>query len=303
MDAVGGPALVRRMGADHGALHGSYRLTGERDLFLKVVVASHRDGQLASDRIARYLASRGVTTRTCLGGFPADLPDGHVLFAFEFLDGRFAQADERDIAGLGRAVGQLHEVLADAPFAAQVAGLSRDRDEALERYRLQAASDPGGDERVAAILAQSDTRHVPTFAQPIHGDLNYTNALVPLRGDEPLLLDFEDCRFSHLPRLVDLAMVLERFVLVAEADDDVALELGRALLGAYSAADPRPLGAEAEDLGRTLQTLASRSLALLCQMRRQGDDVAVAEVDKFVDLHAQAVARNDVLSELGRMLP
>ena len=300
---VGSPASVWRMGIDHGALHGSYRLTGDRDLFLKVVEAGHRDSQLASDRIARHLASRGVSTLTCLDGYPRDLPDGHALFAFDFVDGRFAEAEPRDIAGLGRAVGQLHRVLADAPFAARVLDLSRDRDDTLERYRLLAMSDGGVPEHVTAIVTHGDTCHVATSTQVIHGDLNYTNALFPLRGDEPLLLDFEDCRFSHLPRLVDLAMALERFVLVAEAENDDAFDLGQALIRAYRAADPRPFDAGAGDLSSTLRTLAIRALVLLCEMRRRGEEVEDAEVGKFVELHAQATARDDLLTELSRMLP
>jgi len=301
-NAAGGPARVQRMGDDRGALPGAYRIRGDHDLFCKVVSSDHLESQLAAARIARYLAAHGVATPTTLDGYPRELGDGYILFAFDFVDGRFAGTGTGDLTALGGALGTMHAVLAQAPFAAEVRERSVERDELLERYRRRALEDAPGDE-VAGVLSRSDTRHVEAALQAVHGDLHYTNALFPVRGSGPLLLDFEDCRFSHLPRLVDLALVLERFTLVAEPDGARAIVLGRALLDAYRSADPRPLGAARGDIERTLRTLASRALSLLCEMRRQGQRVEAGEIAKFVSLHAQAVDRRDVLAELEQALP
>ena len=294
---VAGTSHIARMGSSAGGLEGFYRLGGERDLFVKVVSPHHFSRQLQADRIARFLASQGVATVPCLDGFPRHIPGRAIVFAFPFLEARFARADRADLGRLGQALGRLHVALAHAPFADGARQRSRERDASLRRYRTTPLARP--DDRVEAVLAADDTDHVDAECQPVHGDVNYVNVLFPIDDGEPVLLDFEDCAFSHLPRLVDVAMAVERFALTAAPEDDArALVLARALTAGYQSADPRPLAPAEGALASTLRTLSVRALSLLCEMERGGQAVAPFERGKFLCLHGEAIRRADLLSRI-----
>ncbi len=293
--ACGAAGEVERMGGAGGGLEGFYRLLGPDELFLKVVPADHRQRQVEAGAIARFVSGHGVRTSVDLDGYPRDLPEGQVLFAAPYLEVRYAGAAGDDLARVGSALGRLHRVLADAPFADDVRRLGEQRDRELADLLCRAS-----DEGVAELAGGSDA-FPEAPSQAVHGDLNAGNVVFPVSGGEPLVLDFEDCRFSHRPRLVDVAMALERFAMVAADDDERAFDLGLALVNGYLDATDIPPPAPG-DLGRTLRALSVRALALLAALRREGRAVADAEWDKFLHLLDQVRARGSLLRRLEEIL-
>jgi aminoglycoside phosphotransferase (APT) family kinase protein len=134
--------------------------------------------------------------------------------------------------------------------------------------------------------------------QPIHGDLHVANVL--FGRDGPVFLDFEDALSSWLPRSVDLAMGLERFVLAWAEDASVAMRLGRAFLEAYAdeaGGLPFRRGGELAD---TLCWLAARALATLSSAAGQGAQMPEAEWDKFLFLFECTRTQRGLLEALGR---
>ena len=134
-------------------------------------------------------------------------------------------------------------------------------------------------------------------AQVLHGDLNLGNVLFADHTVSPAPLDFEDSRHNFHGVAMDLAMALERFVLVRTSDDGRALSLGHRLLAGY-AEHAAPWRWGAPGLAGILQSLAVRALLLLAGNRAAGRPVAESEWDKFLYLYAETERRAELLRAL-----
>lgn len=283
-------------------LRGFYRLQADDagpDLFLKVVAPDRAAGLLAADGVATALAAAGLAVPH-LQGEPLALPDGDRLLVQPLLHGRFARRDAADLAALGTLLATLHRQLATLPQAADIRQASASRDRALLALHDSPAglSLPGDRAEAVRACLQAGTPQLPTHqAQALHGDLNLGNVLFTEPGGRPVCLDFEDSLHNWHSPAVDLAMALERFVLVRCADDTEALALGRVLLEAYRQAGGE-LHADADGLVAILQALAVRALLLLSQCLAGGRPVADSEWDKFLWLFGQAARRRPLLARL-----
>jgi Ser/Thr protein kinase RdoA (MazF antagonist) len=143
--------------------------------------------------------------------------------------------------------------------------------------------------RSGADFSSTDAR------QPLHGDLHLSNILMPVGGDaKPIFIDFEEVGHSVLPARFELALFIERAVLVREPDDARAAALADSFLSAYFAGDDNAARLFKSRAVETLQALAARSLCVLADMERNGLEVDDAEWMKFVELYAQASRRAQV---------
>ena len=141
--------------------------------------------------------------------------------------------------------------------------------------------------------------HQP-LSQPVHADLVYGNILAPLDGGPLVVIDFEDALISWHPPFYDLALVIERFVLVAEPDDGRASELAGALLRGYGSVSAAGLRSGLP-LRAMLELLSLRALLMLSDIEAAGGMVAPREWEKFFGLHDLAVARTALLARLDAM--
>lgn len=282
---------------------GFYRLhpdDGGPALFLKVVTPERARALLAADRVAAWLAQQDLRTPTLLQA-PIALDSGHLLLVHALIAGRFATPCAADLSAVGATLARLHGLLAAVPMAAGVQTASAARDQALHAARQDSVALAALDHRAEAVRARIAARSpaLPARrAQALHGDLNLGNLLISADGDA-VPLDFEDSLHNwHAPG-VDLAMALERLVLVPCPDDEQALRLGGVLLDAYRAHGGR-LDWHAGELADTLQALAVRALLLLSGLHGAGRPVARDEWDKFITLYDQAAARAPLLRQLER---
>lgn len=294
-----GRLLYRPQGA---GLRGFYQLMShddEPDLFLKVVSPQRAEQLLDADRIASWLADQGLPVAHLRGSFIA-LKCGDLLLSQDLLHGRVARTDEADMDQLGTLLARLHTQLAALPDKATIETASRQRDQALTAAHTDSSLLDELDYRADEVLAclKANGPELPTDnAQPLHGDLNLGNVLFTEPDDQPTLLDFEDSLHNwHSPKM-DLAMALERFVLVRVGDNRQALALGRALFDGYRQAGGR-LDWTAGELGETLQALAVRALLLLARRHAEFLPVAESEWDKFLALIAQTHDRVMLLEQL-----
>lgn len=271
-------------------------------LFLKAVDADRVMHQIEAERVAAWVASLGVRANTALPGYPRPWRAALSVFAYPWVEARFARTDPADLAALGGALAGLHRALADLPFANAVAASWRHRHAALEEVRravaagtLAAGPDPEAlRSRLAGLRLDLEGP-----AQPVHNDLHYANVLFPLNGSSPVLLDFEDARNSCLPPVVDVAKVLERFVLLPVGEDVAAMDLGKAFLTAYAAAGGAPPG-HSGNLAEALRVQAARSLCDLVALSAAGQASEEAEWRKFFHLLDLVDRRGAVLDALDR---
>lgn len=297
-------ALGRRGSADALATGSAARIRGLRfeadggeRFFLKVVPASRAAEVLASESIARWVATRGASVIAAIDREPVLLPDGTLAIVYPFCDGRPPAAG--DARALGAALAALHLALESHPDrpAWEAATAMRHRRlmatrGALARGELRAGPDP---DRLAALAADERVSFLPEAfldvgpVRPLHGDLNVFNMLIALHG--VVFLDFEDVAHSVLPAAFDLAVLCERTILVAEPNDDAARGAVRLLLDAYTAAGGGPMVHPAR-LSDVLRGIALRSLCTLARIDPDGTDRP--EWEKFFRLGDLALARWNV---------
>jgi Ser/Thr protein kinase RdoA (MazF antagonist) len=267
---------------------------GQLPLFLKQIPPHRTGSALRAEAIARWLAARGIRTATALPGFPKVLGDGGLLIAMPYVAGRRADPTVEDCGALASSVADLHRALAGHLDRHEWRQYTSVRLNELTTIRDACCSGRlvlGPDPVLLRDLAADATidfvgdgiRH-----QPLHGDLNPGNVL--FAEGSAVLLDFEDVFHSVLPARFELALILERFILV-RTDDQIATTLGRIFIETYRAR----VGEGACDLDfdpvGVLRALALRSLCVLALAESRGTSISRAEWDKFFRLERQARER------------
>ncbi len=299
-EATGIEGRVLAMASD-GDASGLYRLVpaSAPPLFVRLVGPERARTVERAEGLAAWLAARDVPVAAPEPGFPRRLADGGVVSAARLVDGARVPATADAMAALGTALARLHRALAEHPdrdawtasTGRRLAALTETR-EALAAGRAAAGPDPG---RLRALATDPEIDFMRDGAprRPLHGDLNPGNVL-DVDGT-PVLLDFEDALHSVLPPAFELALALERFVLVPLADDAAARAAGGALLTAYREAG----GADGlDDLAGAMRALALRSLCVLAAGAESGDVAPEAEWRKFLKLEAQAQTRRGVIAAI-----
>ena len=273
-------------------------------LFLKLVKPAQRASVERAEVIASWLAGRGIPAAAAFDGYPRILPDGNLVVASAFIDGRRLRLDATDLKALGEAVARLHRALADHPeravwllnTTARLHELSSVRVE-LAAGRLMAGPRPDQLRQLADDgMAEFDLED--GAMAPLHGDLNPGNVLVGGSSPGPILLDFEDVFHSVLPPIFELALMLERFVLVRTDDDGMAADLGGVLFDAYRDAGGHRLLHSSHLPSNLLRGLSLRSLCVLALGARAGIAMADAEWNKFFDLSQAAQRRASFVDKI-----
>jgi len=264
---------------------------GTRPLFLKVVNTAALETQLAGNRIANWLAAQALPVSPILESYPRRLHADYQLLAYRRIDSRFATASENDLRAIGQLLASVHNGLRALPWGDDIRQASRERDHLFLRLQQQVKKQllPEVAER------QVETRLPDTDAQVIHADLNIGNLLFGRLSHQATLLDFEDATHNFHSPQVDLAMALERFVMVRTSDDSLALQLGQAFLQGYRERIRRlpTLSAQPASI---LQTLATRSQLLLANSPTSTS--VAGEQQKFVYLHDLAAHKATLLDRL-----
>lgn len=291
---------IERMVCHQTGPRGYYRVLGYSSYFLKVTDQVHVQRQLESDQIGEYLAMNGINVNSLVSSFPksaAGLGDVSLsMLAYPYLNANFIQPNSCSLSLLGEAIGRLHLVLSEAPFAEQVKTRGLKRHQALIKSWHQNTFENIKDHEVRQVLAQSDKTLLSLLvedAQCVHGDLNYGNIMLDDQ-QQIVFLDFEDAQSAWFNPLKDLAFVVERFILIHQPQD-MGLQLN-ALLASYYRIYKKTFD-NAEHLVRLLQALAVRSLLILAEVERQGCTVAPSEWEKFVFLYKMARKNQSLLKD------
>lgn len=280
----------------------SFRVSGKSDQQMLFRRHAVEDGARETEEheIALFLYRRGIATPEPLSA-PAPLPAPEEgLFSLRrFVAHRPVLANRQDLVALASSLAAFHAVAAAHPAAGEWLECTDRRLSSLNGIRNRIATGSvaaGPDPERLAVLARRTELDFGCGAQPrrvLHGDLNRANVFMGKADGEPYFVDFEDMPHSVLPLLFELALVLERHVLVPEPDDARAGELGRAFLAAYgeaAGASPAPMPAGGE-LRQAALSLNLRSLCVLALLAEKGVPIPEGEWEKFFFLFAEAERR------------
>lgn len=293
---------VLRMDSRVEAPLGYYRLGRNLDKFIKIIPLDHSELQISSDRMAAWLEQNNIAVSRLLDGFPRIIDQKFAVLAYDYIDGRFSNRSPSDIEALGLSLGELHNVLGKCPYREEIrkAGNSR-HDKLISRLTETQKSHrdlpiPAEVQRILGSASSELLQGLTNRAQVIHGDLNYGNIIFQGSEAVPVFLDFEDSWSAWFSPIMDLALVIERFILGGGEADTIALS--KSLLEAYySVSDNR--FERPEELGLIIKGMSVRALLLLLLVFDDDQEKATdSEWSKFVHLYRESDIQADLLCKI-----
>jgi len=267
---------------------------GSRCLFIKTLRSDRLKSQINANRIVEQLADNALPVSPLLESYPRRIDNKYSLFAYNLIDGRFSHTTKDDLTALGRLIGRTHNALRALPWASQIRKKSTQRNERVTELRVRALESLDKQSVLHQTLSQSNITLSDSHGQALHGDLNMGNIFFGKASGQPALLDLEDANHNWHNPIVDIAMLIERFVLVPESDDEKAFELGCTLLRGYQSTHSNALKWD-QPACDILQTLSTRSLSLLLNSTHKTNQ---NEINKFISLSQQAKQRKSLLIRL-----
>ena len=281
--------------------------TAGQSFLLKLVDVERQEGVLRAEGVAAWLAEQGLDFPAPLPGFPRETPEGDVAILLPFMSGRRVEASISDMRALGQALGAFHHNLVRHPDLGSWRDFTDDRLSELNAVRERLVKKHGARPQYADRLSELaadrslDFRFDALPRRPLHGDMNPGNILIA--GDKAVLMDFEDVFHSVLPIAFDLALVLERLVLVRVGEEQLAIDLGRAFMFEYSRSGESFVDVaalSAQEWTSVLRSLALRSLCTLALGEESGIQVETVEWEKFFYLEQLATGKGHLIECMAR---
>lgn len=294
--------------SDYNEIGGHYIFKMEKgdSIFLKVVSRNTVSRQIAAEQIASYLASRGLWVNHVLPGWPRYFHD-HVVFAYPYIKGRFYNTTLADIATVGKKLRKLHDALQQFPQRDEIAHLSSKRERFLQVWHKELIDNinefegfkgNGYSESLRKIISSTaPVFHPSTYLQPIHGDFNSGNIMFTVDGGDVVVLDFEDATHSFISPEFDLAMAIERMIIVPILDDEIAYRFVETLLTSYQGCSPVEFSMTV-CLRDILKKFQVRAICILGHMQLQGIETSMEEWKKFFFLYDLIEKRSDLIHKI-----
>ena len=293
---------VMRMESRVEAPLGYYRLGKNLDKFVKIIPLDHSELQISSDRMAAWLEQNNIAVCRLLTGFPRIFEQKYAVLAYDYIDGRFSNSSPSDIEALGLSLGELHNALFKCPYREEIRKAGNSRNDRLIRRLTETKKGhpdlpvPTQVQRILGSTSPELLRGLTDRAQVIHGDLNYGNILFKGSEPVPVFLDFEDSWSAWFSPIMDLAMVIERFILGGSESNTIALS--KLLLEAYYSVSDNRFECP-EELGLMLKGMSVRAiLLLLLTFDDNPEKVTDSEWGKFVHLYRETDIQADLLRRI-----
>ena len=208
---------------------------------------------------------------------------------YHFIESKFCELVSSNLIEAGLAIAKLHKALEKYDHQRDIMLLDAKRYKSLklqcEIIQREKTNENSNVARLKVLLEQNElelfNRNVR--GQPLHGDLVYANIIFSSNG-KATICDFEDAVMSWDTRDLDLALMIERFILVPAKYSETAIGHCSSLLESYGRVmgNDKPLSFHLKD---TLQFLSIRSLLALSKAESEGCKVMQAEWDKFFSLY------------------
>ncbi|WP_417814249.1 phosphotransferase [Thalassospira alkalitolerans] len=206
-----------------------------------------------------------------------------------FVESRLPKCDPNDASLTGKALAQMHLALRKSEQKALV------RQNTLARHlhlaEIYRDIENKGRLPFPLDITLLDLRGSKPFqfdlaidGQIIHGDLNIGNILIEKSSNSACFIDCENMSLSWLSPLVDIGMVIQRQILVAEASNSVKEAAIYNFLLSYQDTSLGKIAVDGERLVRAIAWTCMRNICLLLALRHQGREPEKTEWLKFQSL-------------------
>lgn len=265
--------------ANAGSDTATFRIEDQRTpLFVKLVPASRWSALREAELIAQWLVEQGAPAIAARSLDPPQLPSGELVVTYPFADGR-PPLPATDARTIGAGISRIHTTLSAHAGVSDWRARTEQRLNRLVEVRSRIAAGllaagPRADD-LRALAADREISFLPAAhgtgaARPLHGDLNIFNIVI--ENDTARFIDFEDVVHSVLPVEHELALVIERVILVQEQSDSSAAIAVDALLDGYAESGGDEVNKRS--LPAVLVGLSLRSLCTLALIDPDGTDTA-----------------------------
>ena len=278
-------------------LIGSYKVIRKSgSLFVKIVSLEAYETQKLSEKISLFLKESGLGTVNCVANFP-QISDklGIAVMAYPFIENNYICVSPEAMHLLGVELGKVHQALRQLPYQQEITANSYDyfmsclnhKSTLYDKLEKMGADTPSLKETIEHFLVAN----FMSSAQIIHGDMNYGNILVSSYDTQKLtFIDFEESSRSYFNPMLDIAMIIERFIQTKHCRQD---DLVDALKDGYINSTGRWF-ANPQQLTQMLRSLSARALLLLSmEMALKVQTWHGEEFLKFLTLHEKAIVDNE----------
>jgi Ser/Thr protein kinase RdoA (MazF antagonist) len=256
------------------------------DSFVKLYSPESARIGYQSEILANWVAERSELVSPSKSGFPRYLKNGSLAGVRSYCNGSRVPVTAVAMRSLGRSIAELHSLLASHPDRdawlkntdrrLDIVEMTRDD---IVNNELKAGPDPDLLAELAAtpklFFRQSEASRIP-----LHGDLNPGNLM--MESGRAQIFDFEDVEHSVLDSCFDLALVIERIIMMCgDMSDRQRVEISHAFLVGYRQSGgvlSVPKDLLLADIPRVLSL---RSLCLLAFAEHNDISLPEAEWRKF----------------------
>jgi len=291
------------LGTPSQAPEGRYLIEREaspRRQFLKIFPSTIATLQAQANEVAQFLYGRGVPVTLALDHEPRAFDADHHGMLFPFIDARFANREVSDLTAVGRIIALAQAALLNFPGREDVMKRAAQLHTQLEAIAHSIVAREYDNPEFETLLYAAadhylnDLEPLITDAQMVHSDCNYTNVLFDTVSGEATLIDFEESLSAWLSPGFDLALALQRFVLVTGHREIETLATH--LIEGYFTHLPFQL--PRLDLRTLCLWPVYRSVLILVAKLQQGQDIPASEWTKFATVAAIVHAQQPLLDSL-----
>lgn len=280
----------------NGDIKGHYLLTSNnKKVFVKIIDTNDYEQLLEAESFAKILYKNKIKTQVLLEGFPKSLNNNYSIFAYSYITNRFSKTKEIDITKISQEISNLHEVFKNIDSKKVFLNTEKREEFFLKEFDLKVELIGSISVTAKEFLLKYKDLLYRDFGnkQIIHGDLNFHNIIFDKNSDEILILDFEDVSHSYFSPLYDIAMILERFILLKDISSEEKFRLGMFLLKNFNRNYFKN-----NLLYKMLLYISVRSLLILATIFKEKNCTNTQEIEKFIKHIKHINTMKDLITKL-----
>lgn len=282
-------------------LVGHYKVNSDDGvLFIKIINLAARKTQILAEEISKHLFKTGTNTVSLLQDFPkVNYMHNIMILGYPFIYGTYVEPKLENISLVSSELGKMHLGLKKFNDTSTI---EQNSNRHLEfcfsnapKLLLQLKESNIDASAIKETIYSLMKQELMSTAQPIHGDLNYGNILVSDDDKKIIFIDFEEATRSYFNPMVDVAMVIERFIKTYKCNqDNLLVEFKKSYINVTG-----EWFKTSSQLSNILRSLSARALLLLASVNKdETNDWHNEERSKFLRLHQNAIINSAQLSIL-----
>lgn len=276
-------------------------------IFIKILSNKNIEVNLDAERITNWLDKKHLSVNPLIENFPKKIKKLNLwIFAYDFIDYKIFIPKKKQLYLIGQEIGKMHILMKRCPLKQFIRkkGFQKNRlllkqleDIKSNKIKLNFSKDAIN---LIKNTSLSEYKYLSNNAQMIHGDLNLGNILINKKNNKIFIIDFEDSVTAWISPLYDLAFVIQRFILLQESRQKLALS--KALIEGYKSQANTSNLVSSNNLNSMIKLISIRSLLILSNLSDKEQINFKNEINKFVILYNKMEEYSELISDVEKMM-